>query len=158
GLGPIGTAITNAFQGFVTWISAVLGTVFSNVANVATSIGNELTAIGNVTGTYFTNLGNSLSVLSNLASQFWGVMTTLKLVGTVSASFFLAAWMLWGAVLAFQDIDKFWNQWYRTTGFAILWIFKVLWWSGEAGYGVMLKIKSLIWPTSSGGGIVQTPA
>ena len=161
GLGAIGTAITNAFLGFTTWITQVIGTVFNNVANIATSVGSAISAVGQLTTNFFNStfgLGAWLTQLGNMASQFWGVMTTLGLYGKVGISFLLAAWMLWGAVLAYQDIDKFWNQWYRTTGFAFLWIFKVLWWSGEAAYGIMLKIKSLIWPTGSGGGIVQAPA
>jgi len=161
GLGHIGTAITNAFVGVGTWITSVLGSVFSNVGNIATSVGSAISAVGQLTGNFFngTNgLGAWLTQLGNMAAQFWGIMGTLGLYGKVGVSFLLAAWMLWGAVLAYQDIDKFWNQWYRTTGFGFLWIFKVLWWSGEAGYGIILKIKSLIWPTGSGGGIVQAPA
>ncbi len=161
GLGPIGTAITNAFVGVATWITSVLGSVFSNVGNIATSVGSAISAVGQLTTNFFngTNgLGAWLTQLGNMAAQFWGVMGTLGLYGKVGVSFLLAAWMLWGAVLAEQDVDKFWNQWYRTTGFGFLWVFKVLWWSGEAGYGIILKIKSLIWPTGSGGGIVQAPA
>jgi len=161
GIGAIGTAITNAFSGVATWITQVIASVFSNVANIATSVGSAITAVGQLTTNFFNStfgLGAWLTQLGNMASQFWSVMTTLGLYGRVGISFLLAAWMLWGAVLAYQDIDKFWNQWYRTTGFGFLWIFKILWWSGEAAYGIMLKIKSLIWPTGSGGGIVQAPA
>ena len=161
GLGALGTAITSAFSGVATWITAVIGSVFSNVANIASSVGSAISAVGQLTTNFFNStfgLGAWLTQLGNMASQFWSVMTTLGLYGKVGISFLLAAWMLWGAVLAEQDIDKFWNQWYRTTGFGFLWIFKILWWSGEAAYGIMLKIKSLIWPTGSGGGIVQAPA
>jgi len=141
GLGAIGTAIRDALVGVGTWVSNVFGTIFGQAVNIATAISNTLSAVVQVTGTYWTQLTSWLSAMSNLLSLFWPFIAFFGVGLPFSA--LMTYWLIQGIIMSYNSNDGAF-KWMRWTWILSATIFNIMWAIGERAFDVILNAKRLL--------------
>lgn len=147
GLGAIGTQIRNALVGVGTWVSGVFGVIFGQAVSIGTAVGNALSALVQITGTYWTNLTSFLSGLTSFLGLLWPFIAFFG-VG-LPASALITIWLMIGTMETYNHDWPGFMKWSRMTWVFAATVFNISWEIAERAIDVILKVKKLLHPTAA---------